>query len=144
MKSERQHLYHIYRSMWTQFRLKKSLWVIFKIVRLYLDSFTYFDWFIIDQAERKFSCKKSPLVICKIVGHFVNALTADDNYSLLKRGNLLQHFQTPFSKKQKIFSQLLFFFFAFWKFRFNFEHFEKNDDPHRWYIFELTDSEIRC
>ena len=31
-------------------------------------------------------------------------------------------------------------FFAFSKFRFNFEHFKKKDHPHRLCIFELTDS----
>ena len=90
-----------------------------------------FTIFIIDQDEIKSSCKKSPLVICKILGHFVNALTGDDNYSLPKRGNLLQHFQMQLSKKQKIFSQ---FFFSFSKFTFNFEHFQKKY-PHTWSIF---------
>ena len=78
-----------------------------------------FTIFIIDQGEWKFSCKKSPLVICKILGHFVHALTADDNYFLLKRGNLLQHFQMQLSKKQKIFSQFFFIFeihIWFWTF----------------------------
>ena len=53
---------------------------------------------------------------------FVNPLTADDKYSLLNRGNLLQHFQMQLSQKRKIFSG---FFFAFAKFSFNFEHFQK-------------------
>ena len=35
------------------------------------------------------------------------------------------------------------FFFAFSKFRFNFEHFQKKDDPHNWCIFDLTDSQER-
>ena len=52
----------------------------------------------------------------------VNPLTADDKYSLVNRGNLLQHFQMQLSQKPKIFSE---FFFAFSKFRFNFEHFQK-------------------
>ena len=33
------------------------------------------------------------------------------------------------------------FFSAFSKFRFNFEHFQRKDDPHSWCIFELTYSE---
>ena len=89
-----------------------------------------FTIFIIDQDETKFSCKKSPLVICKILGYFVNALTADDNYSILKRGNLLQHFQMQLSKKQKIFSQFFFIFeihIWFWTF--------SKKDPHTWCIF---------
>ena len=42
------------------------------------------------------------------------------------------------SQKQKTFSE---FFAAFLKFRVNFEYFEKTDDPHRFFIFEVTDSE---
>ena len=66
-------------------------------------------------------------MICKILGLFVNPLTADDKYSLFKRGNLLQHFQMQLSRKQKTFSE---FFFEFSKFRFNFEHFQTKDDHH--------------
>ena len=69
-KSERQHFYHIYWSLW-----------------------------------RKFSWKKSLLMILKILGLFVNPLTADDKYSLLNRNNLLQHIQVHLSQKWKIFSQ---------------------------------------
>ena len=43
-------------------------------------------------------------------------------YSLLNRDNLLEHLQMQLSQKQKTFSQL---FFAFSKFRFNFNNFEK-------------------
>ena len=106
-KSERQHLYHIYQSLSLQFRLKKSLWVI-----------------------------------CKILGLFVNPLTADDKYSFLNRANLLQHFQVQLSQKRKIFPKFI-FFLAFSKFRFNFEHFQQTDDPDSWRIFELKDSEKR-
>ena len=56
---------------------------------------------------------------------FINALTADGKYSLLNRGNLLQRFHTELSQKRKTFSE---FFFAFSKFRFNFEHFRKKVD----------------
>ena len=56
---------------------------------------------------------------------FINALIADDKYSVLNRGNLLQRFHTELSQKRKTFSQ---FFFAFSKFRFNFEHFRKKVD----------------
>ena len=56
LKSELQHLYHIYWSLW-----------------------------------RKISWKKSLSVIWKILGLFVNPLTADDKFSLLNSANLLQH-----------------------------------------------------
>ena len=42
------------------------------------------------------------------------------------------------SGKEKTFSQL---FVAFLKSRLNFKHFEKKDDPHRFCISEITDSE---
>ena len=45
------------------------------------------------------------------------------------------------SQKQKKFSP--FFLFAFSKFSFNFEHFQKKDDRPTWYIFEFTKSEKR-
>ena len=66
-------------------------------------------------------------MIGKILGLFVNPLTADDKYTLLNRGNLLQHFQIHLYQKRKIFCQ---FFIIFSKFRVNFEHFQKKDDPH--------------
>ena len=52
-------------------------------------------------------------------------MNADGKYCLLDRGNLLQHLQMQISQKQKTFSQFL---FAFFKFRFNFEHFQKKYD----------------
>ena len=102
-KSERMHLYHIYWSLWRQLGLKKSLWVTFKIL-----------------------------------GLFVNPLTANDRYSLLNRGDLLRHFQMQFSQKQKTLSE---FFLSFSKFRFIFKHFQKKDEPHSWCIFESTNSQ---
>ena len=66
-------------------------------------------------------------MIFKIIGLFVDTLTADDKYSLLNRGNLLQHFQMDLSEKGKTFSQ---FVFTFSEFRGIFEQFERKDDPH--------------
>ena len=56
------------------------------------------------------SWKKFPLVICKILGLFVNALTADDKYSLVNRDNLLQDLQMQLSQKQKHFFNFFFHF----------------------------------
>ena len=47
-------------------------------------------------------------MICKLLGIFVNTLTADEKYFLLNRGNLLQHFEMQLSQKQKTFSQTFF------------------------------------
>ena len=53
---------------------------------------------------------------------FVNALTADDQYSGSNMQNLPQQVQTPLSQKQKILSS---FFIAFLKYAWNLEHFQK-------------------
>ena len=62
------------------------------------------------------------LVLCKILGLFVNTLSEDDRYCLLYNDNLLQPIQILLSQKQKTFSQ---FFSPFLKSTLNFEHFEK-------------------
>ena len=82
LKSERQHLYHIYWSLWRQLSYKKSL-----------------------------------LMICKMLGLFLNVLTADDKYSLLSREILLQHIHLHLSQKWKIFSQFIYLFIFFLHFR---------------------------
>ena len=80
-------------------------------------------------------------MICKILGQFVHPFTADDKYSLLKRDNLLQHFQIQLSEKRKTFSE---FFYTVSKFKFNLEHFQKKDDPHSLWIFEFSDCQKCC
>ena len=62
------------------------------------------------------------LVLCKILGLFVNTLSEDDKYCLLYKDNLLQHIQTLLSQKEKTFSQ---FSSPFLKSTLNFEHFQK-------------------
>ena len=53
---------------------------------------------------------------------FVNALTADDQYSSSNMQNSQQQVQTPLSQKQKAFS---WFFIEFLKCAWNLEHFKK-------------------
>ena len=67
------------------------------------------------------------LVLCKILGLFLDTLTDDDKYSLLYRDNLKQQIQILLSKKPKTFSQL---FSEVLKPTLNFELFQKKDDPH--------------
>ena len=62
------------------------------------------------------------LVLCKILGLFVNTLTEDDKYSLLYRDNLTQQIQILLSPKPKTFSQLS---SEILKPTLNFEHFKK-------------------
>ena len=62
------------------------------------------------------------LVLCKILGLFVNTLTDDDKYSLLYRDNLTEQIQILLSPKRKTFSQLS---SEILKATLNFEHFKK-------------------
>ena len=53
---------------------------------------------------------------------------------------LRQHFQTPWTRKQKIFSG---FFIAFLKCAWNLEHFQKKDEYSSLIIYEIIDVERR-
>ena len=64
-------------------------------------------------------------------------MTADDKYSVPNRDNLTQPIQTQLSQKEKAFSQC---FVAFSKCALNLEHFQKKDDPHSWFLSEITHS----
>ena len=90
---------------------------------------------------KQLSWKKYLLVICKILGLFVNTLTADHKFSLLNGDKWMQPIQMHLSKTQKAFSQ---FSAAFLKWSSNFEHLQTKDDPHSWCIFEITDSQNCC
>ena len=87
---------------------------------------------------RELTCKKSLFVICIIWRHFPNTLNSDGKYSLLNRDNLTQSTQMHLSRKQKTFSQ---FFSASLKSSLKFKHFLKKDEPHSWWISEITDPE---
>ena len=78
------------------------------------------------------------LVLCKIIGLFLNILTADDKYSLLNRGNLTQAIQILLCQKGKTFSE---FFSSSLKSTLNFEDFQKKDDDHSRLISENAVSE---
>ena len=75
------------------------------------------------------------LVLCKILGLFVNTLTDDGKYSFLYRDNLTQQIQILLSPKPKTFSQLS---SEILKPTLNFEHFQKKDDPHSRFISQIT------
>ena len=55
--------------------------------------------------------------------------------------NFTQQFQTPLSKKQKLFSQ---FFIAFLKCAWNLEYFRKKDEYSSLIISEIIDAERRA
>ena len=78
------------------------------------------------------------LVLCKILGLFVNTLTDDGKDSLLYRDNLTQQIQILLSQKPKTFSQLS---SEILKPTLNFEYFQKKDDPHSRCRSQITVSE---
>ena len=88
--------------------------------------------------SRKLSWKKSLLFTCKILWLVVNTFPTDEKYPVFNRENLTITIQMQLSQKQKTFSQ---FFAAFLKSKSNFKHFESNNDPHRFFFFEVTDAE---
>ena len=85
----------------------------------------------------KLSLKKSALVRSKILGLFVNTLTAEYTYSRRNMQNFTQQVQTPLSLKQKTFSGFL---IAFLKSTWNGEHFEKKGESSSLSISEIIES----
>ena len=85
----------------------------------------------------KLSWKKSALVRSKILGLFVNTLTAEYTYSGRNMLTLMQQVQAPLSLKQKTFSG---FFIAFLKSTWNGEHFRKKGESSSLSISEIIDS----
>ena len=83
------------------------------------------------------SWKKSALVRSKILGLFVNTLTAEYTYSRRNMQTFTQQVQTPLSLKQKTFSG---FFIAFLKSTGNGEHFQKKGESPSLSISEIIDS----
>ena len=83
------------------------------------------------------SWKRSLLMTCKILVLLVNTLASNEKYPVLNRDNLTIPIQMQLSQKPKTFSE---FFRAFFKSRQNFKHFETKDEPHRFCIFEITNS----
>ena len=73
----------------------------------------------------------------KILGLFVNTLTAESTYSRRNTQTFTQLVQTPLSLKQKTFSG---FFIAFPKSTWNGEHFEKKGESSSLSISEIIDS----
>ena len=51
LKSERRYFCHIYRSLWRQFSLKKSILVVCKILRLFVNTFTAYDKYCVLNRE---------------------------------------------------------------------------------------------
>ena len=87
----------------------------------------------------KLSWKKSALVRSKILGLFVNTLTAEYTYSGRNMQSFTQQVQTPLCLKQKSFSG---FFIAFLKSTWNGEHFQKKGESSGLSISKIIDFKI--
>ena len=72
------------------------------------------------------------------MGLLVNTLASDENYPVLNRDNLIVPIQMKLSEKQKTFFE---FFATFLKSTLNFKYFEKEDNPHRFCISDIRDTE---
>ena len=83
------------------------------------------------------SCKKSAVVRSKILGLFVNTLTAENKYSRRNIQTFAQQVQTPLSWKRKTFSRI---FIAFLKTTSDGEHFQKKGESSSLSISEINDS----
>ena len=77
------------------------------------------------------------LVRSKILGLFVNTLTAEYTYSGRNMQTFTQHIQTPLSLKQKTFS---WFFIVFLKSTWNGEHFQKKGESSSLSISEIMNA----
>ena len=79
----------------------------------------------------------SALVRSKILGLFVNTLTAEYMHSRRNMQTFTQQFQTPLSLKQNTFSG---FFIVFLKSTWNGEHFQNKGESSSLSISEIIDS----
>ena len=86
----------------------------------------------------KLCWKKSVLLIYEILGLLVNTLATDEKYPVFNRDKLTIPIQMQLYQKQNDFSK---FCASFLKSRLNFKYFESKDEPNRFCISEVTDSE---
>ena len=82
--------------------------------------------------------KKSALVRCEILGHFVNTFTTHENYSRCSMKNFGQQLQMPLAKNQKTFYETL---IAFLKSSLNLQNFKRKDKSSSLSIFDIIDFE---
>ena len=98
------------------------------------EHFYHIHWSLPSQLSQK----KSLLLTCQISGLLINKLDSDDRYPVLNRDNLTIPIRVELFNRQRTFSE---FFLAFLKSSGNFKYFLKKDNPHRFCVFEITDSE---
>ena len=81
--------------------------------------------------------KKSLVLTCQILGLLVNTLAADEKYPVVNREKLTIPTEIQLSQKQKPFSKIS---VPFLKSILNFKYVQLKADPHRFGIFEVTDT----
>ena len=86
--------------------------------------------------QRTWFGKYLPQLYAKSWGCFLTHCLPNDKYPVRYCHNLLSPIQMQLSEKRKTVSS---FFFLFLHFTSNFKHFEKRDDHHSYFIFEITD-----
>ena len=84
------------------------------------------------------SCKRSTLVKFKIVGFFVNTLTADGMCSSRNIQNLTQQLQTTIYQKQKAFYRI---FITYLKSRRSSDVFAQKGESPSFSLYEIIDAE---
>ena len=82
----------------------------------------------------KWTSKKLLLVRFEILALFLKTMTTDDKISRRKRDYFAQQNQMQLSQEPKTFSR---YFFAFRKFKSNFEYFEKRQESHSLSISQI-------
>ena len=102
-----------------------------------LKSARYYYYPIFPWIWDKSNWKKSELVRSKILGLFVDTLTAEYKYSRRKMQTFAQQVQTPLSLNKNIFSA---FCIAFLESTWNGENFQKKGDSSSLSICEINDS----
>ena len=108
---------------------------ILSLIQTWINEYLYHIYW---QLSSQLSWKKSLLLTCQILGLLVNTLPANEMYPVLNRDNLMIPIQIQLSEKEKTFSQLS---VAFLKSRWIFKYFEKKNNPNRFSILEIKDSE---
>ena len=84
------------------------------------------------------SRKKSLFLTCQVLGLLVKRFVVDEKNPILNKDNSTIPIKMQLSQKQKFFSE---YFASFLKSTINFKYFEKKDDPHRFCISEIMDSQ---
>ena len=97
LKSPRQHLYHIYSSLWRKLNWKKSLWVICKMLGLLLNTLTAVDMYSLLNREHitePFQMQLSKKEIF-FLNFFMHSSNLDPILNISKKGMTIMVYVLP-------------------------------------------------